>query len=216
MRSCVLTACLVLMLTILGGCTYNYHAVIPGQVYRSAQPFEEDLRAWVRRDGIKTVLRLRGGVEGAFWYDQSDHGARAQGARVHQVAMSAKRFPTREQLIAVIDAIESEERPMLIHCQQGSDRTGLVSAIVVLMEGGSLERARRELDFIPYLHINGFETARMDETLDMYEPWHGTLSFENWVREVYQTPPFEELPTEFQAMEARRVVYYMANGELPG
>ena len=38
----------------------NFHEVVPGRVYRSGQPTAEQLRAWVHRYGLKTIVNLRG------------------------------------------------------------------------------------------------------------------------------------------------------------
>ena len=38
----------------------NRHTVIPGRVYRSAQPSADDLREQIETVGIRTVLNLRG------------------------------------------------------------------------------------------------------------------------------------------------------------
>src|ERR671922_1591104 len=38
----------------------NFHAVVPGAVYRCAQPSGPRLERWVRRYGIRTVVNLRG------------------------------------------------------------------------------------------------------------------------------------------------------------
>ena len=38
----------------------NFREVLPGQVYRSAQPTPEQLRRWTSQYGLKSVLNLRG------------------------------------------------------------------------------------------------------------------------------------------------------------
>ena len=45
----------------------NLHAVLPGEVYRSAQPSEAQLTAWTATHGFRSVLNLRGASE-ADWY----------------------------------------------------------------------------------------------------------------------------------------------------
>lgn len=41
----------------------NFHAVIPGEVYRSAQPLGAALARYRNEYGIRTVLNLRGSNE---------------------------------------------------------------------------------------------------------------------------------------------------------
>src|SRR5688572_16573499 len=38
----------------------NFHAIVPGRAYRSAQPTAADLEWAVRAHGIRTVVNLRG------------------------------------------------------------------------------------------------------------------------------------------------------------
>ena len=47
----------------------NFHAVIAGEVYRSAQVTPEDLAIYQRDYGIRSVLNLRGATPGHPWYD---------------------------------------------------------------------------------------------------------------------------------------------------
>ena len=48
----------------------NLHAVIPGELYRSAQLSPAQLAEVVQRLGIRTVINLRGCCEGFDWYEQ--------------------------------------------------------------------------------------------------------------------------------------------------
>src|SRR3954454_9519239 len=47
----------------------NFHAVVPGELYRSAQPTPELITDYHVKYGIKTVINLRGENVGSDWYD---------------------------------------------------------------------------------------------------------------------------------------------------
>ena len=40
--------------------TNNFHTVVAGELYRSARPSPEEIAAWHKRYGIKTILNLQG------------------------------------------------------------------------------------------------------------------------------------------------------------
>lgn len=44
----------------------NRHPVRPGKLWRSAQPSPQQL-AWFRRQGVRTIISLRGGREHGSW-----------------------------------------------------------------------------------------------------------------------------------------------------
>jgi hypothetical protein len=75
-----------------------------------------------------------------------------------------------------------------VHCKQGSDRSGLVSAIWLHdYEGKSLEEARNQLS-LEYGHIPGGGASAMDEFLDQYAAYakdHPGVSIKQWTRDVY-------------------------------
>ncbi len=106
-------------------------------VYRSSQPdrkgFEE-----VAKKGIRTILNLR-----------SAHSDTALvsglGFLVVEVPMTAVGFK-EEDIVKALRAIQSAPKPMLIHCQLGSDRAGVVVAMYrIIFEGWPKQDALDEL-----------------------------------------------------------------------
>jgi protein tyrosine phosphatase (PTP) superfamily phosphohydrolase (DUF442 family) len=177
-----LPALALLLLVPLGGCI-NLHAVEEGRVYRSMQPDEDQLARWIERYGLRTVLCLRGPGAGSR---ASGRPSVAADIAFVQVPMSATRLPRPETLLALWRAFEQAEYPLLLHCRAGADRSGLASALYVLYRTGDLDQARSQLRLIPYGHLGMFGTEAMGEVLDRYEPFHGRLSFPDWVREHYR------------------------------
>ncbi|HLU39612.1 MAG TPA: tyrosine-protein phosphatase [Planctomycetota bacterium] len=170
---------------LLAGCAAactNFHAVEPGRLYRSAQPDAECLRAWVPEHELRTIVQLRG--------TDPDEESRAilehADVEVVRIPMSARAYPTREQLVQLWDAFASIEYPALVHCRAGADRTGLAAAIYVLQRTGDLDRARRELA-LAYGHT-GWGTNRLDRVLEMYGRWHGRMDFRRWASTLYHPP----------------------------
>lgn len=160
-------------------------ASAPG-VLRSAQAGEDRLARAIDAHGLRTIACLRGDGEGAA---ESARAAAAAGAAFWHIPMSATRPPSAPTLLALWRLAAEAERPLLLHCRAGVDRTGLAAAIATLHDTGDLELARRELALLPHGHAGLFGTAAMDAVLDAYAPWQRTLSFPDWVRRVWATSP---------------------------
>jgi protein tyrosine phosphatase (PTP) superfamily phosphohydrolase (DUF442 family) len=166
--------------------------VAPG-VYRSGQMGPGQLGRTIKDRGIKTVLNLRGSHPEQEWYAQERDTTLASGAIQVDVAMSSCEWMSRSQLRSLVDVLETCERPVLIHCQHGSERTGWVSAVSELLRPGSdLEHARRQLS-LRYLYIRAGDAKVMALHLEQYEHWlnwmgwrHTPDRFRAWVAEGFQ------------------------------
>ena len=125
------------------------------------------------------------------------------GATQVDIAMSSCIWMSRAQLRTVIETLDTAEYPMLIHCQWGAERTGLISAFAELLRPGStLEDARSQFS-IRYLFVRVNDGKIMAEHLDQYERWlaergwtHEPGHFRRWVAEGYrpQVPSREQWP----------------------
>lgn len=170
----------------------NRHAVIPGKVYRCAQPTGDDLRQMVERHGIKTVLNLRGLTPWDPWYQDEARTAHALNVSQEDVTMSAQALPAPAELRRVIDVFDHTEYPVVIHCKQGADRTGLVSAVALLLyTDATLPEARRQL-WPMYGHWPVARTVAMDHFFDLYDEWlkshgeeHTRERFRQWALNEY-------------------------------
>jgi hypothetical protein len=174
----------------------NTHVVIPGRVYRSAQLSGNELRDFIRAKGIRTVVNLRGCCAGFDWY--SDECRITSELKVSQedITFSANRLPPPAELRRLIEVFDRAEYPILLHCRQGADRTGLASvAYLLLHSDADLPAARRQCS-PRYAHFPVLSTAAMDRFFDMYEEWlsrrsepHSPDRFRQWACREYQAPP---------------------------
>lgn len=149
----------------------NYGTVVPGRTYRAAQPTASGLVRAVRRDGIKTVLNLRGTNPDQAWYAREKAATLASGATQVDFAMSSDQWLSREQARTLLDILDASEYPMLVHCEWGAERTGLVAAVSALLRPGStLEDGRREFSLY-YLFLPLKDGRVMRGHLDAYARW---------------------------------------------
>ena len=114
----------------------NWYRVDDG-LYRSLQPdrkgFEE-----VRKAGIRTIIDLRAGHSDAPLVE-------GLGFELVEVPLRAWHF-TDDQILSGLKAIQAGPKPVLVHCQRGADRTGVViAAYRVVVQGWSKDEAIAEL-----------------------------------------------------------------------
>jgi protein tyrosine/serine phosphatase len=151
-------------LFLLGGCLFgsylgalhlsgNFHEVIAGRFYRSGQLSPAALGRYIEHYGIRTVINLRGEAPGRAWYDQEVAATRDHGAEHLDFHMSAGRKLTLDETRRLIALMRDATGPILVHCQGGSDRSGLASLLYLNeIAGADAATARWQLSPV-YGHI---------------------------------------------------------------
>ena len=155
----------------------NFHEVDPGKYYRSAQLTREEFDEAIREHGIKTIINLRGAGPGEKWYDDEEAVARERGVKLLNFGFSTKHVPHRKALLPLLEALKTAERPILVHCRSGADRTGEVSTLYeMLYMGKNKEEALEQLS-LRYLYVRPFAPAKRM----FIDDWQG----EDWARYQY-------------------------------
>ncbi len=149
----------------------NLHAVIPGQVYRSAQPSEAEIDRWVPELGLRSIVNLRGakGKDDRRWLAEEREATSRNGIEHVSLRMSSDDIPPAQTLRELVRILDTAPRPLLLHCRAGAERSGLASAIAVLLNGGDLAAAHAE-----FALDKGFVylvNPRLPRVLDEYELW---------------------------------------------
>lgn len=169
----------------------NLMAVVPGAIYRSGQPTGAEMDGLVTRLGLRSVLNLRGERGGSAWLAEEREVTESRGVEHHTVRLSAKNMPPAQRLREIVEILDGAPRPLLFHCQGGVERSGLVGAVAVLLDGGDLAAAREEFaiskGFVPWI-----SRSELPRVLDRYEAWlaatgasHTPDRFRAWVAEEY-------------------------------
>lgn len=155
--------------------TGNFHPVVAGEIYRSAQPSAVDIARYRNTYGIRTVINLRGANPGTGWYDAEVSGTTRLGVAHIDFRMSASHELSRAEAAKLVDILRHAEKPILIHCKSGADRSGLAAALYVAAVAELGERAAEDQISLRYGHISfPLNSAyAMDRTLEALRPWHG-------------------------------------------
>lgn len=156
--------------------TGNFHAIVPGEAYRAAQPTPADLRQWTAEYGIRSVLNLRGTDYDVDWYRQEVTAADELGLVHADFSLSARRNPGPERMADLVALMRSLPKPILIHCRSGADRTGLAAALYVgAIARESEAEAEGQLSLV-YGHVGVpvlSSAWAMDEAWEQNEPFIG-------------------------------------------
>jgi protein tyrosine phosphatase (PTP) superfamily phosphohydrolase (DUF442 family) len=166
----------------------NLHTVIPHEVYRSAQPSSAALERWIRELDLRTVINLRGTkVNSPFNAERAV--TEAHRVDFYILPLASGSMPHRRALQQLVHHLDTAKRPILLHCAQGIERSGLASAVAVLLAGGDVAEARKQFSlnygFVPWLDTH-------PKMLDDYEQWlalqgwsHTPDRFRHWVENDY-------------------------------
>jgi undecaprenyl-diphosphatase len=148
----------------------NFHVITPGEAYRSAQLNGSKLARHLRDHSIRSVLNLRGHHSGESWYEDELAVCSRLNVKHYDVALSASHELTEAQVSELLEVFRTAPRPILIHCQAGADRSGLVAAMwKVVVNKVTKTEAARELTFW-YGHFPFGEKAAMDSFFEKWKP----------------------------------------------
>ena len=125
----------------------------PGKFYRSAQLSPSELEKFVQENGIKTVLNLRGTNAKKTWFLSELMTCSQLDVQYFNIGMSARRIPRRKELIDLLTVYQRAERPILVHCHGGSDRSGLASAIYGLEYMDWTKAQAEKMLSLRFLHV---------------------------------------------------------------
>lgn len=151
----------------------NLHPVRPAELYRAGQLDAAALGDALARDGIATVLNLRGAQPDRAWYQAERSATEAAGALHLDFRMSASQSLSEDEARRLIALMREAPKPLLIHCEGGADRTGLATALyLAAIDRTPLDEAARALSArYGHVGIKGVTRAwAMDESWARLKP----------------------------------------------
>ncbi|WP_435011210.1 tyrosine-protein phosphatase [Tundrisphaera lichenicola] len=171
----------------------NFGTVEPGRLYRSGQMGGSSLASKLREHRVRTVLNLRGSHPESPWYRDERAATLEAGGTQIDMPLSSCEWMSRAQARALLEVLETAERPLLVHCFHGSERTAIAAAFDRLLRPGST-LADAEAQFSArhmYFGIGDGVVTR--QHLEQYEGWlrdrslaHAPDHFRRWVAEGYR------------------------------
>lgn len=164
--------------------THNEEMVVPGQLYRSGQLTDSEMRDEIARDHIRSVINLRGANPRASWY--RDELALCDQLRVRHfdVHLSALRLATPVEADRLLLDFQQAPRPILIHCSSGSNRTGFAAALFLIDEEHVPWQQAENALTVSFGHFALHPYFRSNEFVQLYGQ-SGDPSLRDWTERVY-------------------------------
>jgi len=112
--------------------------------YRGAQPNNKDLESLTRL-GVKTVIDLRHNSPAD--YLKKKRIVESHGLNYINIPMHPSKPPSSSQIANFFNVIDKRENlPVFVHCMQGKDRTGIMTALYrIKYNGWDYDKAYHEM-----------------------------------------------------------------------
>ncbi|MDJ0639460.1 MAG: tyrosine-protein phosphatase [Paracoccaceae bacterium] len=161
---------------------------IAPDVWRSNQPGPRRIEAYANM-GFKSVLRLRAPKRDSIFL-MEERACAAHGLTLHNVQISGGLLTDTKNLLTLLDTFKIIEKPFVMHCKSGIDRTGLAAFLYLLAETDTPpEIARQQLSF-KYLHVKATRHGILDHMADSYLAAYreSGIDLRSWIETLYDKP----------------------------
>ena len=160
-------------------------------IIRAAQPAPRDIRRWAR-EGVKTIVNLRGGREHGSWQLEKE-ACEECGIELADFTLRSRGAPDRDAILSLPVFFQSLQTPAVFHCKSGADRAGFMAALYLLVqEKKTAAEAKRQLS-LRYGHFRFAKTGILDFFIETYrsEGEARGMDFLQWVSESYKPEALE-------------------------
>lgn len=110
----------------------HFHVVAPGILMRCGQPRISDLERIRAQHGLNTIVCARGGTRHPLrgrWFRKQRKYCERNGVHLVHMPFSDRATPPADLLDRFCKLIlKRDRRPVLVHCEQGFHRTGILCA----------------------------------------------------------------------------------------
>lgn len=146
----------------------NFHK-IDDNAYRSGKLNSLNLPYYIDEYEIKTIINVHG-PSSKDWYQKEKEYSKEMGVNHIDFKMNSGKFYNHEKLTNLVDIMKNAEKPILIHCLGGADRTGLASALYeYAINEKSVDDSKKQLSW-KYGHIPSLRphVIQMDKSFDNF------------------------------------------------
>ncbi|PZP39031.1 MAG: protein tyrosine phosphatase [Pseudomonas fluorescens] len=153
----------------------NFSIYKENTLYRSATLSHHEWKEILREHPpFRSVLNLRGVNDEAEWYKREKSLSAEKGIAFYTLGMSANHQPDMVTMETLVEMMRAAPKPLLVHCKQGADRTGLALALYAYAIDGkpAAEAARQMSLFWGHFPWLTSRTGAMDKAFAAYVAAH--------------------------------------------
>lgn len=163
----------------------NFYSIIEG-VYRSGQPSPKLLEQYIKKYEIKNIINLRySDTSGQDIYLMQKNICNKYNTNMICIPVSARRLPEKNKLKLILETIKKIQKPFLVHCKTGADRTGFFMALYTFYTTNDIELAQKQLS-LKYLHIRYSSTGILDYFFNLIKNLElNNTDLEDWIDKKY-------------------------------
>ncbi len=164
--------------------------------WRSNQPSPERIAEFADM-GVRTILNLRGPSAFAVYLFEQEACA-AHGITLIDFEIEAYSLDEPARYLALLDLFERAEKPLVMHCKSGADRSGLAAAFYLIDQEGVPPREAMGQLALKYAHRKRSRAGILDALLAAYARDHERqpIGLRDWLATRYDrdaiTAAFEE------------------------
>ncbi len=153
---------------------HHFQVVEPGVLLRCGQPRVRDLEQIRAKHGLETVVCARGGTRHPLrgrWFRKERAWCEQSGVHLEHMPFSDAATPPAEVFERFLTLVRDPgRRPVLVHCEQGFHRTGILCAAYrIAGQGWTVESALEEMGRLGY----EMEREKRRPLLDALLEWAG-------------------------------------------
>lgn len=171
----------------------NFYPIVKGKIYRSAQLSGPKLRKIIKKNRIRTIINLKGLKTNKNYRIESEI-ANKNNVKLFNFKFTAHKLPSYTKLDTLIDTLINAEKPILIHCHRGADRSGMAGALALAIEKDpplSVLKKQFSLRYgvIPFNNSVGHLLfSQYEKWLNMTGNLHSRDNLLFWVKKEYVDP----------------------------
>lgn len=158
---------LIVLYVLIAEIYGNFHELDDG-IYRSARLNVVNMDYYNDKYKFKTIINLQGKTS-ASWYKNELKVAKEHNITHINFKMRSAKFEDYNRSKELIEVIKNAQKPILIHCLGGADRTSLAAALYIYDKTKDEQRARKEMSWY-YGHLPSIRphVIAMDKSFDNY------------------------------------------------